>query len=255
MKAFVAFFKKEFTESLRSYRLVVLAVVFIFLGVLSPLVAKLMPELFSGVDLGGGIVITAPQPTAMDSWTQFFGNVGQMGMLALIITFSGIMAGELSRGTLINLLTKGMPRHTVIISKFLFASALWTVSYLLCLGICFAYTEYFWPQAALSNAMPAFLSLWIFGELLITLLIFGGTLFGNLYGSLLLCLGPILALTLLNIIPAMQAYNPISLAGNTINLLDGSKEIADFLPAMLITGGMTVVLLVMSIVVFNKKQV
>lgn len=255
MKSFVAFTKKEFNESLRTYRLVVLVAVFLLLGVMSPLFAKILPELLSGVDLGGGIVVTVPEPTAMDSWAQFFKNVGQTGMLALIITFSGIIANELSRGTLIILLTKGMKRHTVILSKFLSASVLWTASYLLCLAVCYAYTEYFWPASTLSNAFLAFISLWLFGEFLIALLIFGGILFGNLYGSLLTCLGVIVTLSLLNILPYVQKYNPIALAGGTLNLLNAQKEAADFIPATIICSVMAVSLLVMSIVVFNKKQI
>lgn len=255
MKSFAAFTKKEFTESLRTYRFVILAAVFVLLGVMSPLFAKIIPELLSGVDLGGGIVMTAPEPTAMDSWSQFFGNVGQMGMLALIITFSGIMANELSRGTLINLLTKGMKRYIVILSKFFSASLLWTLNYLLCLAVCFAYTTYYWPDGILSNAALAFSSLWLFGEFLIVLLIFGGTLFGNFYGSLLTCFGVIITLNLLNILPKVPKYNPISLAGGTLNLLNSQREAADFIPAVIICIGLTVSLLAMAVIVFNKKRI
>ncbi len=254
MKSFIAFTRKEFVESLRTYRLFVLAAVLLVLGIMSPLFAKLLPELLSGVDLGGGFAITTPEPTVMDSWTQFFKNVGQMGMLALVIIFSGSMANELSRGTLVNLLTKGMKRHTVILAKFFSASALWSASYLLCLGVCFVYTEYFWPESVLLNAPFAFLSLWLFGEFLISLLIFGGTLFGNFYGSLLTCLGVIIVLSLLSIAPAAQPYNPLSLAGSTLGLLNAQNEIADFLPATLICAGLTLVLAAASVIVFNKKK-
>jgi len=254
VRAFVAFTKKEFTESVRSYRLFVLAVVFLLLGIMSPLVAKLMPDLISGTDLGG-VTITLPEPTAMDSWAQFFGNVGQMGMLALVITFSGIMATELSRGTLVNLLTKGMKRHTVILSKFLTASLIWTVSYLLCMAVCFAYTEYYWPAATLHEPFLAFFAPWLFGMLMIVLLILGGILFGNLYGSLLTCLTTVIALSLINIASVAHKYNPISLASGTLNLLNGHMKAADFIPAAIICAVAVVILLVTAIAAFNKKQV
>jgi len=254
MKAFIAFTKKEFTESLRTYRLVILAAVFLLLGMLSPLLAKMMPEILKSVaDIG--LVISMQEPAAMNSWEQFFSNVGQMGMLALIITFCGMMANELSRGTLINLLTKGMKRHTVILSKFLTATVLWTGSYLLCLAVCYAYTEYFWPAAGLSNAFLAFFSLWLFGELLIAILIFGGVLFGNLYGSLLACLGVIITLNVLHIMPAIQKYNPIILSGDALNLLNAQKGTADYVPAMVICTAAAVLLMVASVAVFNKKRV
>ena len=254
MKAFAAFTKKEFTESLRTHRLIILIAVFLLLGIMNPLIAKMMPEILNSV-ADTGIVFNMPEPTAMDAWAQFFSNVGQMGMLALIITFCGITANELSRGTLVNLLTKGMKRHTVIASKFLTASLLWTGSYLLCLAVSYAYTEYFWPASALSNVFLTFFSLWLFGEFLIAMLIFGGVLFKNFYGSLLTCFGVIITLNVLNIVPAVQKYNPIILSGDVLNLLNAQKERVDYIPAVIICAAAAVVLIAASVIVFNKKQV
>ena len=255
MKAFNAFTKKEFLESVRSYRMVILAAVMFLLGTMSPLTAKLLPELISGVDLGGGMMLFLPEPTAFDSWTQFYSNVGQMGMLALIISFSGIMANELSRGTLVNLLTKGMKRHTVILSKFLAASVIWTGAYAICLTVCYVYTEFFWPAHELNNVFLAFISPWLFGELMIAILVFGGVLFGNFYGSLLSCFGIIITLATLNIVPTVQKFNPINLAGGTLALLYDQSELSEFIPAAVICIAAILLLIATSIAVFNKKKV
>jgi ABC-2 type transport system permease protein len=255
MKAFISFTKKEFTENLRTYRMVILAAVFIFLGILSPLTAKLLPVILKSLGDDTGIFITFAEPGARDSWQQFFGNVGQMGMLALIITFCGIMANELSRGTLVNLLTKGMKRRTVIISKFISASAIWTASYLLCLAVCSAYTAFYWPETGAVNIFPSFFSPWLFGEFLIALLIFGGTVFGSFYGSLLTCGGVVLILNLINIAPAARKYNPTLLASDTFNLLYGGKTISDYSFALVICAISVILLLLLTVVIFNKKKV
>jgi len=254
MKAFIAFTKKELTENLRTYRFLILAAVLLFFGILSPLTAKLLPDILGAIDMGDGFIITLPEPSAIDSWAQFFSNIGQMGMLALIITFSGITANEISRGTLVNLLTKGMPRHTVIISKFFTASVAWTAGFLLCLAVCYAYTIFYWPAEGISNAFLAFFSLWLFGELLIGMLIFGGILFGSFYGSLLSCFGFIIIMTLTNIVPAVQKYNPINLAGSTFGLLSNQREVADFTPAIIIAVLAILIFVIASIVIFNKKK-
>jgi ABC-2 type transport system permease protein len=141
-----------------------------------------------------------------------------------------------------------------ILSKFLAASVLWTASYLLCLGICYAYTEYFWADDVIYNAFSAFLSLWLFGEFSITLLILGGILLKNFYGSLFTCFGANIAMSLLNIIPYVKKYNPIILTSDTLNLLNSEKSVSDFIPAMIVCTCGIVLLLVISIVTFNKKQ-
>jgi len=255
MKAFLAFTKKELVESWRTYRLAVMLATFAIFGIISPLLAKLMPEILKGGMGDTGIVITVPDPTALDAWTQFFGNIGQMGMLVLIIAFCGIMASELSRGTLVNLLTKGLPRHTVVLSKFLVATIVWTASYLVSLAICYAYTAYFWPGSQLHHAALAFGGLWLFGQLVIALLLFGGTLFKNIYGALLTCGGLILAANLLAIVPETQKYNPLSLVGNTLSLLSAQSTPTDFAPAFALAVALIVAFVLATIAIFNKKQI
>ena len=159
MKAYFAFCKKEWMESLRTYKFAIMLAVFVLLGIMSPMFAKMLPELLKGIDLGNGINFQLPEPSALDSWAQFFKNIGQLGVLTLVIVFSGITANEFSKGTLINILTKGMKRHTVIFSKFTVASFIWSVSYLLCLGITYAYTAYYWETGDLPHAFLAFAAL------------------------------------------------------------------------------------------------
>lgn len=69
---------------------------------MSPLAAKLLPQILASE----GISITLPDPSAIDSWSQFFKNISQMGLIVTVILFSGVLGTELSKGTLINMLTK-----------------------------------------------------------------------------------------------------------------------------------------------------
>ena len=256
MKQFTAITKKEFFESIATFRLYILAAVFLMFGIMSPLIAKLTPDIIrSLMDTGEleGVFMSVPEPTAMDSWGQFFKNVGQMGILTLVITFSGIMANEISRGTLVNLITKGLKRHTVILSKFLSASIMWAVSYALCLGVCYLYTMYFWDTAALNHTFLAFASPWVFGELMLSLLVFGGTLFGNIYGSLLSCLGAVVAINVISIFPDTARYNPVSLSSGTLSLLAGLSEPSDFIPAFIICLTAVIILLTVTMGVFKRK--
>ncbi|MCL2538842.1 MAG: ABC transporter permease [Oscillospiraceae bacterium] len=254
MKQFSTLVKKEFSESAKTFRLYTMLAAFFVFGVISPLFAKLMPDIFNSLE-DTGFIITIPEPTALDSWGQFFNNVSQMGMLVLIIVFCGIMANELSRGTLINLLTKGLRRHTVILAKFLTSSVLWAACYTLCLGVCYLYTAYFWETGEMPHAFLVFIAPWLFGELLIALMIFGGAVFGNIYGSLLCCLGAVIAMNLISIAPKAARYNPLTLSAGTLELLAGTKETSDFFIAISVCCVLTAALTAGTVIVFNKKSV
>ena len=253
MRAYFAFTKKEFTENLRTYKLMIMIVVFLIFGMMSPLFAKFMPEILKAAGLDAS-ALGMGMPTAMDSFAQFFKNVGQLGLLVLVIVFSGIMGNELSKGALINILTKGMKRSTVILSKFTMATVIWTVSYLLCLAVTYAYTAYYFTIENTSNVFLTFSSMWLFGVLLVAIVILGGVLFRNIYGSLLLTGGIVVVMTIVNIAPKLQRYNPITLSSDNVQLITAQKAALDFIPAVIICAVLTIVSVLASIMIFNKKQ-
>jgi ABC-2 type transport system permease protein len=255
MRAFNAFCKKEWMELARTYKLAIMLAVFLIFGIMSPMMALLLPDILNGSDLGGGIILQLPEPAAIDSYLQFFGNIGQMGMIVLVIVFAGIMANEFSKDTLINVLTKGMPRRTILLAKFMVSTVTWTISYLLALGVTFLYTEFFWSNHSLPHAFWAFAGPWVYGIFLIALMILSGVLFKTFTGSLMVTGAVAIVLSLLNISPAMQKFNPISLADRGVNLLNGSMVPADLLPAFYISGALILVTLSAAVILFDRKQV
>ena len=82
--------------------------------------------------------------------------------------------------------------------------------------------------------------MWIFGVLLISMVIFGGLLFKNIYGALLLAGGAALILTLLGLFPDLKPYNPMTLVSENVNLMTEMFSSGDFLlsaaVAVLLTG-------------------
>jgi len=254
MRAYLAFTQKELIENLRTYKLLIMLMVFLLFGMLSPLTAKLIPKLL-GALMTEGIQITMADPTALDSWMQFFKNVSQMGLIVLAILFSGMMANEFSRGTFINILTKGLPRSTVILSKFTMASVIWTISYFLCFGVCYAYTAYFWNGDGIVNLLSSVFCLWLFGILLLAVILLGGVICRNSYGCLMFTGGFTAILFLLNIVPKLLKYNPIALASSNMSLLTGDTMPKDLMAPAIICIAIIILSIVTAIEVFNKKQI
>ncbi|MCC9977252.1 ABC transporter permease subunit, partial [Streptococcus agalactiae] len=108
-------------------------------GILGPLTALMMPDIMAGIlpkKLQGAI----PEPTYIDSYIQYFKNMNQLGLVILVFLFSSTLTQEFSKGTLINLVTKGLAKKVIILAKFIVITLLWTVSYLLSVVIHFSYT-------------------------------------------------------------------------------------------------------------------
>jgi ABC-2 type transport system permease protein len=223
MNGFYAFTKKEFTEQLRSYKALILTAVLFLFGMMSPLLAKLMPEILGGMSIEG-ITLTIPEPTALDAYAQFFKNVGQLGFVALLLIFGGLLSQDATRGTLVVLLAKGLSRPAVILSKFVSALAVWSAGYTLSAAAAVGYTAYLFGNGALPNLYYSMLLLWLFGAFLLALLLFASTFAPGSYGGLLATAGALVVLLVLNSFPALARYNPATLASKNAALLSGGAR-------------------------------
>lgn len=242
MKGFIAFFKKEALESFRTHKLLIVLAVFAVLGVISPVAAKMLPEILAAMPMEG-MTLVLPTPTRLDAWSQFNKNVSQMGLVVLLLVLSGQFSTEYAKGTLVNLLTKGLSRTAVALAKAAWAGVLWTAAYALALGVCMAYTAYLFPGEAVENLLASVAGLWLFGLLLLSCLAAGGALLSNSYGGLLCVVGLFVGLALLDLVPAIPPYNPNALVSQSMKLLQGQtdpKALAwPFVLCALITLGLT----------------
>ena len=254
MKSFVAFLKKEFMESIRSYKAFILLIVFLILGFMSPITAKLTPELIKQF-MPQGMDISVATPTVFDSWSQFFKNVPQIGLIVIVIMMSSLITHEISKGTLINILTKGLSRKNVILAKMTYASLIWTICYYVSFLVVYFYNQLFWENTNVSYLFFSVSCVWLFGILLISLVILGGVLFKNSYGSLLLAGGSVMIMMFINMLQTIAKYNPIQLIAVNMALLNQTMVPSDLFISIMITISLTIFFLTTSIIIFNRKQV
>ncbi|NLZ45588.1 MAG: ABC transporter permease subunit [Clostridiales bacterium] len=253
MKNYLVFLKKEFVESLRNYKFLILLVLFIMFGVSNPVMAKLLPKMLGSMDMQG-MTIVIPEPSALDSWTQFYKNMSQMQIIILVIVFSGTIATELSKGTLVNILTKGVSRTSVVLAKFTSISLVWTACYWLCFGITTVLTGILLPSGGLTSLVFSAFGLWIFGIMIISVLILFNCLTGNIFASLLGTGGFAVTLSLLSMIAKIKDYIPTILSTANLQIIQGELKPMEFVPATVIACGVTIVSIISAISIFRKKQ-
>jgi len=261
MRNYNIFLKKELFESLKTYKLLIMAAVFLFLGMSAPLTAMFMPEILkwaistdpatAGMDLSGLIT----EPSAFDSWMQFFSSyIGQMGIFALVIVFSGMLSSEFSRGTLTIMLSKGLSRSAVILSKLTNALIIWTASYTLAALVAFAYTVYFFPGDSVPNLLLAIFCLWFFGVFLLALTMLMATLTKRGFACMLALGASAVVFIILNISPQIAKYNPASLVDLTIRLTSGTDTPRHVLPVFFFALISFLMFTALAIIVFSKSK-
>ena len=255
MRSFLAFTKKEFTEQLRTGKVLLLGILFTLFGIMNPATAKLTPwlmEMFADSLAQSGMTVTEVTVSAMDSWVQFFKNI-PMALIAFVLLEGSIFTKEYQAGTLILSLTKGLPRKTVVISKAIILALFWTVGYWLCFGITYGYNAYFWDNGIAQKLLFSCVCWWLFGLWILALMILFSCLFASGSGVLLGTGGVALGCYLLGLLPKIGKYLPAKLAdGNS--LIHGIAETRDYFPSFIITAVVCIVCFITGIAVFNKKQ-
>ena len=256
MRGFTAFFKKECTEHLRSGRGAVLIFLFLLLGIMNPAIAKLTPwmlEMMSDSLAESGMTVTEVTVNAMTSWTQFFKNI-PMGLIAFVLLESAILTKEVQTGSLIPILTKGLPRGQVVLAKGGAAALLWSLCFWLCFGVSYLYTAYYWDQTAVSHLFPAVLGWWVLGLWAISLCLLFSAFASSQAAVMLGCGGSFLGAYLLGLFPKLARFSPAALM-KTQALLTGGEEPIYFLPAYALTLALTAGFGALSLVIFDRRKI
>lgn len=250
MNAFLVFMHKELLEQARTYKTAIMLAVFALFGMLSPLLAKIMPDVLASA----GLAISLPEPSWIDAYAQFFKNMTQMGLCVLLLVFSGTVSAEVSRGTLINVLSKGVSRSTVILAKYAAALFLWTASYLTSLLLCQIYTSYLFGSIPAGQLAFSLLCLWLFGVFVLALLLAASTLVNGNYAGLLLTGGALVGLLMLNLFPVLARFSPIALASQNVALLQNTVSARQLLPNVASSLLLVPLLLLLALRAFARKQ-
>ena len=255
MKSLIAFVKKEFSEQIRSGKLMFLTILFVLFGIMNPAVAKLTPwllEMMADTLSESGMIVTGVTVSAMDSWVQFFKNI-PMALIAFVLLQGSIFTKEYSSGTLVLSLTKGLHRFKVVVAKAFVMYSLWSVGYFLCFGITYAYNAYFWDNSIAHNLGFSVICWWLFGMFAISLIVLFSILSESSTGVLIGTGGVILLSYLVSLIPKINKYLPTFLTdGNS--LIYGVSETEKYIPALIITLILSAVCFAVSIPIFNKRQ-
>lgn len=255
MKVFIALLKKEYLESVRNKKLFIMSFIFLFLGILGPVTAKISPEIlksFLGEELAKGL----QKPTFIDSWAQFFKNITQLGFIFIVIIFSNYIVNEFSKKTLVNLVAKGLPRFQIVISKMIFASLLWTVSFIIYCLIFNIYTAYIFKEnVEILLAIKASIPISIFGIFLIILECFAGFVFRNTVGALSTLVITIALQFLIGMYDKIAKFLPMFLLSDNINLIKGSISFMDYKYSILTTILLIILMIFTSIFVLNRKEI
>ncbi len=134
--SFSVLLAKEVTEIIRTRRVIVLPAVFLFFGILGPVLLHITPDLLKSQ----GLNITLPPPTPEQSAGEYLESVVNFASIALVLVAMGAVAEEKARGTIQIVLSKPARRSHFLVAKYMALVGLAAFSLALGSAACLYYT-------------------------------------------------------------------------------------------------------------------
>jgi ABC-2 type transport system permease protein len=202
--------RKELLEGWRTLRLPIVAVVFLLVGLSSPLLARFTPELLKAT-LGDQLPIQLPPPTAADSVAQLQKNLGQFGGLIAVLLAMGAVAVEEERGTAAMILSKPAGRGAFLGAKLVAIGITLAVAVAIAAAGAWFYTLVLFEALPVGGFVASAVLQWLtlFAWASITFL--GSTLTRSSLAAAGLGIGAFIVVGIAGAIPAVEPYVPTGL--------------------------------------------
>jgi len=246
--------RKDLLEQWRTKKILILSIVFLFVAVASPIIAKITPELLKTLSVPG-MTITLPKATYLDSLDQFIKNVSQIALLVLVFVVAGAVSDEKNRKTLEILLTKPVSRTLFILSKF--------KAYFISIATIFAVSSLLFYVYTVSNFVS--FNFWNFalmaGNVLLYILmivavtIMASTIVGNsLAAGGIGFISYILFGTIFSLFEPLQKYSPNKIFSAYKDIIIKGWN-GDLLLPIVVILSVIIVSVLVSIFVFQRQEV
>jgi ABC-2 type transport system permease protein len=249
---FMTQLRKEIMEQFRTRRFLIVFIVLLVWGMLSPLTAKFIGEIFNSIPSMAPYSALIPPPTVTDAIGQYIKNVNQfMVILALLVTMGSVVV-EKDKGTAALMLVKPLSRSTFILAKFLALVFTFGISLLAAAIADYYYTLYLFQPLEIGSflAVNGFMLLDALVYVAITL--FASTLVKSQAAAAGIGFGALLILALLGSFPPLKDKLPDQLVQWGAELMTGAHTA--YWPALLISVGIILASLLGAWLVFRKQE-
>ena len=256
MKIFNTLFKKEILEQIRSKKILILFILFIFVAIASPVLAKAMPAIFKSLNLEQqGINITIPDPTFRDSIDQFVKNLTQIAVLAIVFIFAGAISEEKNKKTLEILLTKPVSRGVFVISKFVSSFLTLSAIYWINVVIFIFYTRSVLGVFNAGNFLELATLLWVYLLLITAVVVFASAIASSTIGAVAIgFVGLIVFGSITSVVQLTEKYSPGFVLGNYKDIVtDGFNHSA--LAPTVTSLILIIIFMLVAVLMFRNQEV
>ncbi len=225
MSAFAGFsilLRKELAEAWRTRRLPLVLLLFVVIGIISPLTGRYLKEILDAA-LGDQLPIPLPEPNAAAGIAQLVKNMGQLGAMAGIALAMGAVASEIDRGTAALVLAQPVGRGAFLAAK----AAAVGLSLALAVGVTTAiaavYTAILFAPLEVLDWVAFGLLQWLALAAWAALALLASSAVSSVTAAAGASFAAWIGVSLLAVVPTLDRVLPTSLAGISMAVAEGIR--------------------------------
>jgi ABC-2 type transport system permease protein len=220
MSGFGILLRKELLESWRTRRLPVVAVLFVVVGIISPLTARYLNEIL-GAALGDQLPMVLPDPTATMALEQLQKNLGQFGALAGIALAMSAVSGELDKGTAALVLAQPATRAAFLLAKVAALGIVLAIGLALSTIVAWVYTAILFEPLPVAGWLVMAVLSWLALATWTGITFLASAATGSTTAAAGLGFVALIGLSLVAVVPALDHVLPTGLALPAILIASG----------------------------------
>jgi len=243
----------EWLRLIRTPRAISLAVLFVAIGLIEPVVTKYESKIFAHV--GNGVRISAPPPTAADGMNSYVSEALLIGLILVVVLAASALTFDASQGRAIFLRTRVASTWQLIEPRVAVMAVAAAVAYLL--GTLAAWYE----TTLLIGSLPAahVLAGAFGGAMYLAFAVAVTALAASLARGTIAAAGiafmVLLALPILGAVHVIARWLPSALVNAPVDFVNGTHQFGYFWPAFVVTTAVSAIALAGAVRRLNAREV
>jgi ABC-2 type transport system permease protein len=243
----------EWLRMVRSPRGIVLACVYLFFGLVGPLMAKYLPEIAKLAS--SGVKIIAPAPKPADGLVNYVDQASQTGLVVLVVVVAGALAFDAHRGLAVFYRTRVPGPFALIWPRFVVGAAAGVVAYVLGTGVAWYETTLVLGGLPADQVLLGVACEAVFVVFAVAVVALAATVGRSALATVGIAVGVLLvALPLAGVVPALHPWLPSTLMTAPAGLLT-TTAIDGYLESIAVTLLATVALLALAVRRSRRREV
>ena len=218
--------EKEMVEAWRTYRLGVVAALFLVLGVTAPVLTRFLPDIIKAF-APAGINVDIPDLGISDVLDQLLKNLIQFGALAAILVTMGSVAAEKERGTAAFVLAKPVTRTAFLGAKIVSIGMIFAVATALAVAGAWVYTGLLYFSPPVLPWIKLGVVIWLSTMVYVSITFLGSVLMRSSLGAAGVGFAGLIALSLASVVPILSTWLPAGLVAvaKSVALEESSADV------------------------------